>query len=405
MDRLEQVVNTVVRTHHRSFTDTIDAYSSVLEAVTAAQKEASELKADMIECKERLRLKRGDLLQWWTRSQQHREMIRLLDEIEDLKKVPERIEQLRQKEEHTAAVAQVVKAMERLEHGSLAGIGALADLKKQLLAEHNTMHERLIEELLKLLYLKNTNASNDEIQDDLGQLSVNWQDDTQDGATRGPLAKLAVLLSCLNELRKLPEALETVRQRMPAEVHQLIDRAIAKLEHEGDGPVELLRILQAQLLRVIEIHRQIYIKAAEFHMRITATFPSLRLDDDENDGSAEGRKPTITNDASIALAAGLLSGEQALGRHVLLAKPGPAVVAKLFRPVLELLERARRIDRIIDVRDILAFMQDFYTTFFFSAADLALQDDMGGINGLTEMVKEIMGEALLEPVTTSLEEL
>ncbi|KAI8052260.1 Sec8 exocyst complex component-specific domain-containing protein [Syncephalis plumigaleata] len=434
LERLEQVVNTVVRTHHRSFTDTIDAYSSVLEAVTIAQKEASELKADMIECKDRLRLKRGDLLQWWTRSQQHREMIRLLDEIDDLKKVPERIEQLRQKEEHTAAVAQVVKALERVEHGPLAGIGALTDLKKQLLSERNTMHERLIEELLKMLYLKNVNLSNDELQNEMNQLSVYWQDEAHSGTTRGPLAKLTVLLSCLNELRKLPEALETVRQRMPTEIHQLIDRAISKLAHDGDGPVELLHLMQTQLLRVIEIHRQIYIKAAEFQMtdtdaaivtelglssykeswmtvqnelksffydylsedqrnvdphttpaasinealrgkrktrdqrkklfrlldtdvevdfadaydtvqqRIAITFPNLHGDNDDNEGT-ERNKSTITNDASIAFAAALLSGEQALGRHVLLAKPGPVVVAKLFRPVLELLERARRIDR------------------------------------------------------------
>mgnify|MGYP001602636808 CR=1 FL=1 len=75
------ITNIVLSAHHRSFTDTIDAYSSVLEAVTSSQKTAAELKAEMIECKDQLRLKRGDLMQWWTRSQQHREMIRLLDEM------------------------------------------------------------------------------------------------------------------------------------------------------------------------------------------------------------------------------------------------------------------------------------------------------------------------------------
>ncbi|KAI9593484.1 hypothetical protein BDF19DRAFT_447899 [Syncephalis fuscata] len=415
-ERLEQVVDTIVRTHHRSFTDTIDAYSSVLEAVTAAQKAASELKADMIECKD--------------------QMIRLLDEIEDLKKVPERVEQLRQKHEHTEAVAQVVKALDHVENGPLAGIGALADLKKQLLAERNTMHERLIEELLKLLYLKQSDKSRDDEDADTDDLFIDWHNETQTGsAARGPLARLTVLLSCLNELKKLPEALETVRQRMPAEVHQLIDCVIAKLEHECADPVELLHALQSRLLRVIEIHRQIYIKAAEFQMtdtdaaivtelglssykeswmtvqnelksffydylsedqrnvdphttpaasinealrgkrklrdqpkklfrlldtdaevdfadaydtvqqRITMTFPDFRGEKDNDDADGGHTGTSHTTDASIAMAAGLLSGEKALGRHILLAKPSPAVAARLFRPVLEFLERARRVDR------------------------------------------------------------
>jgi exocyst complex component 4 len=105
--------------------------------VTDAQRIAAELKADMIECKESLKLKRADLGQWWARSQQHKEMIQLLDEIEALKKVPERVEQLRRRQQHAEAVTTMVDALKRIEQGPLAEIGALSELRKQLQEERH----------------------------------------------------------------------------------------------------------------------------------------------------------------------------------------------------------------------------------------------------------------------------
>ncbi|RKP07365.1 Sec8 exocyst complex component-specific domain-containing protein [Thamnocephalis sphaerospora] len=440
-DRLEHVVDRVVRTHHRSFTDTIDAYSGVLEAVTSAQKVAAELKTDMIECKDSLRLKRGDLGQWWTRSQQHREMIRLLDDIEALKKVPERVEQLRRKQQHSEAVSSVVDALERVEKGPLAEVGALAELRKQLQAERHTMHERLIEELLQLLYLKSTQALHQDVDalEGVDQF-ISWQGNNGNHGGSGngqehgsaTAASLSTLLQCLYRLGKLPEAFEAYN-------------TAAWLEQDGGDAVQLMRLLQSKLLVVIEMHRQVYIRVAEIDMdsqsaalvtefglsaykeawlavqnelksilydylsedqrgadplatpaasinealrtkrkhrdnrkklfrlldsdavvdfadayeavqhRIDCTFPDVPPDGDDAGNAALGSGTDVTSGdrqrhaakTTMVMAKALLGSGEATERHRLLAKPGAVVTSKLFRPMLEFLERARRLDRCV----------------------------------------------------------
>lgn len=78
-------------------------------------------------------------------------------------------------------------------------------------------------------------------------------------------------------------------------------------------------------------------------------------------------------------------------RQRLLAKPGPQTVVTLFRPALEFLARAKKLSRVIEVEDMLSFLQDYFVTFFIPLSSSDLLNELGGSNGLKVMIKEIVG--------------
>lgn len=80
------------------------------------------------------------------------------------------------------------------------------------------------------------------------------------------------------------------------------------------------------------------------------------------------------------------------GRQRTLAKPGPHTIATLFRPTLDFISRARRISpRLIEIDDILSFLEDFYATFFVPVSHEELLVETGGKDGMKHMIRDIVG--------------
>jgi hypothetical protein len=79
------------------------------------------------------------------------------------------------------------------------------------------------------------------------------------------------------------------------------------------------------------------------------------------------------------------------GNARLLAKPGPQTVVHLFRPTLEFLARARRVARSIEIADILTFLLDYYNTFFLPTCTADHIKELGGPDGLKNMIRELIG--------------
>jgi hypothetical protein len=84
--------------------------------------------------------------------------------------------------------------------------------------------------------------------------------------------------------------------------------------------------------------------------RIDSTYPDKLNENDDIDvadgvGDAARNSKRQANKALILMTKTLLGSNEATDRHRLLGKPGPHITSKLFRPILEFLERARRLDR------------------------------------------------------------
>ncbi|CAG8616127.1 15332_t:CDS:10, partial [Racocetra fulgida] len=102
-----------------------------------SQERVKEMKLQLKACKEALSSKRSDLLQLWFRSQQYKEMIRILDLIEDFKGAPEKLEGLLREKHFLTASNLLLESTRMLEKKEMIGIGALSDLRRYFKAQQS----------------------------------------------------------------------------------------------------------------------------------------------------------------------------------------------------------------------------------------------------------------------------
>ncbi|CAG8497625.1 8122_t:CDS:10, partial [Funneliformis caledonium] len=278
--------------YYQGFNSSIGTFGGVMQNIGGKFNErVKEMKSQLKTCKETLMSKRSDLLQLWFRSQQYKEMIRILDQIEEFKETPEKLEVLLMEKHFLTAAKMLLDAIKTLEKKEMIGIGALSDLRRYLKAQQSSLHELLIEELHNHLYLKNSYCDSRWVkytkdQKTLPSPLMEWQSGKETrkisymtlknkknlqvntGFTMStPLSPkspkplnnnitfndedemivenleinpetdsfyyLEILIESLSTLKKLPQALETITQRIPIELYQLVDKTIAEVEERN----------------------------------------------------------------------------------------------------------------------------------------------------------------------------
>lgn len=108
----------------------------------------------MRDAREALGARRADLVQLWHRSQGVKDSLRLLDTIDHLKGVPDRLESLMAEKQFLEAVTLLTRALKVCAKPEVLEIGAAADLRGYLRGQEQAMFDILIEELHNHLYLK-----------------------------------------------------------------------------------------------------------------------------------------------------------------------------------------------------------------------------------------------------------
>ncbi|KAI6136490.1 hypothetical protein F5141DRAFT_1074987 [Pisolithus sp. B1] len=106
------------------------------------------------EAKEALGSRRADLVQLWSRGQMLEEMIRLLDDIEHLKSVPDVLETLISEKRLIQAAALLIRSLKLINKPDMQEISAVGDLRSYLTGQESALREILVDELHNHLYLK-----------------------------------------------------------------------------------------------------------------------------------------------------------------------------------------------------------------------------------------------------------
>lgn len=140
--------------HHESFATAISLHNNVLSSLGSAQNGVSAARRRLRDSREALGAKRADLVQLWQRSQVVKESLRLLDTIDNLKGVPDRLESLMSEKRFLEGVNLLMRSLKVIEKGEIAEVGASADLRAYLKGQEQAMFDILIEELHNHLYLK-----------------------------------------------------------------------------------------------------------------------------------------------------------------------------------------------------------------------------------------------------------
>ncbi|KAF5323312.1 hypothetical protein D9611_005740 [Ephemerocybe angulata] len=151
---LSRALKGSVDKHYQAFAASLPHHASLLNHLGDTQDQISTARASLQETKESLGSKRSDLVQLWNRGQTLEEMIRILDQIEHLKTVPDLLETLMSEKRLLQAAVLLVKSLKMINNPDMQEIGAVSDLRSYLVGQEAALRDILIDELQSHLYLK-----------------------------------------------------------------------------------------------------------------------------------------------------------------------------------------------------------------------------------------------------------
>ncbi|TFY68131.1 hypothetical protein EVG20_g3687 [Dentipellis fragilis] len=151
---LSKALKGSVDKHYQAFAAALPHHSSLLNNLSSTQTQIKGARSALQEAKDTLGTKRADLVQMWTRGQTLEEMLRILDQIESLKLVPDVLETLMSEKRLLQAAVLLVRSLKMINNQDMLDIGAVADLRSYLNGQETALREILIDELHSHLYLK-----------------------------------------------------------------------------------------------------------------------------------------------------------------------------------------------------------------------------------------------------------
>ncbi|KAI0652072.1 Sec8 exocyst complex component-specific domain-containing protein [Trametes meyenii] len=153
-DMLSRAMKGSVDKHYQAFNAALPHHSSLLSHLDATQSQIKDARNSLQEAKETLGSKRGDLVQLWARNQTVEEMMRILDQIEHLKSVPDALESLILEKRLLQAAALLIRSLKLINKTDMLEVGAVSDLRSYLVGQETTLRDILVDELHSHLYLK-----------------------------------------------------------------------------------------------------------------------------------------------------------------------------------------------------------------------------------------------------------
>ncbi|KAJ9123257.1 hypothetical protein QFC22_001453 [Naganishia vaughanmartiniae] len=183
---LSQSLSQTVKTHYQVYANSLPVHADLLSALGRIQSVVRETKEGLKRGKEllaggaagmdaRARVqnaqagaaaapvggggggtagKRGEMALLWNKERMLRDSLKLLDTIENMNKVPERLETLIGEKKFLQASLILTRSLKTIDREEMMEIEALGELRTYLQAQMNALMEILIEELSNHLYLK-----------------------------------------------------------------------------------------------------------------------------------------------------------------------------------------------------------------------------------------------------------
>uniref|UniRef100_A0A8C3NXB6 Exocyst complex component Sec8 n=1 Tax=Cyanoderma ruficeps TaxID=181631 RepID=A0A8C3NXB6_9PASS len=155
-EKCDRDLDELIVQHYTELTTAIRTYQSITERITNSRNKIKQVKENLLSCKMLLHCKRDELRKLWIEGIEHKHVLNLLDEIENIKQVPQKLEQCMASKRYLNATDMLVSAVDSLE-GPLLQVEGLSDLRLELHSKKMNLHLVLIDELHRHLYIKSTN--------------------------------------------------------------------------------------------------------------------------------------------------------------------------------------------------------------------------------------------------------
>ncbi|XP_061768226.1 exocyst complex component 4 [Nerophis ophidion] len=304
--------------NYAELTTAIRTYQSITERITTSRNKIKQVKENLLSCKMLLHCKRDELRKLWIEGIEHKHVLQLLDEIESIKQVPQRLEAYMASKHYLHATDMLVSAVGSLE-GPLLQVEGLSDLRLELHSKKLNIHLVLIDELHRHLYIKSTsrlglkkdknatrllgsvgkdasspmpvldvsNISTPRKHLDSSQFSTpgsssvrELQQDVRENQLDFPEVDpeensaefMGILIKALAKLKKIPETIKAIMERLEPELKQIAKRSTTQIaDHAYQRGENLAQESQPrQLLELLELLFDKFKAVAQAHSVVLA---------------------------------------------------------------------------------------------------------------------------------------
>ncbi|XP_032543161.1 LOW QUALITY PROTEIN: exocyst complex component 4 [Chiroxiphia lanceolata] len=272
-EKCDRDLDELIVQHYTELTTAIRTYQSITERITSSRNKIKQVKENLLSCKMLLHCKRDELRKLWIEGIEHKHVLNLLDEIENIKQVPQKLEQCMASKRYLNATDMLVSAVDSLE-GPLLQVEGLSDLRLELHSKKMNLHLVLIDELHRHLYIKSTNRVGQRGKDrgrigslvkdaspvplmDVTNLStprkfletsqfstpgsssmrdsslLEIKEDTELDPEENSSVFMGILIKGLAKLKKIPETVKAIQDRLEQELKQIVKRSTTQVADNG----------------------------------------------------------------------------------------------------------------------------------------------------------------------------
>lgn len=251
---LQESLKAIVHEHHQGFNSSIGTFHKIQGSIQASQKRVRTLKDSLAGAKTSLCATDPELKKLSKTSREYDDLLQTLNELDDLRAVPDQLEARISEKRFLAAVEVLQNALRKLRKPELDDIGALNDLRSYLANQETALMDILVEELHEHLYLKSpycqerwqslakTQGASTEGYGDSKAITpfytvldaIDVEKAVTEDPTRNPEADtfyyIELLVESLNKLGRLQNAVETLKNRLPVELFGIVNETINEVD-------------------------------------------------------------------------------------------------------------------------------------------------------------------------------
>lgn len=251
---LQDSLKGIVHEHHQGFNSSIGTFHKIQGSIQVSQKRVRFLKESLASSKTSLCSTDVELKKLSATSQAYDELLTTLNELDDLRHVPDQLEARISEKRFLSAVDVLQNALRKLRKPELDQIGALSDLRNYLANQDAALMDILVEELHEHLYLKspycqerwqslakNQGAFNDSFADvtaitpfyqclDLMDFEHGVAEDPAKNPEADTFSYVGLVVESLNKLGRLEAAVDILKQRMPVELFAIVNETINEVD-------------------------------------------------------------------------------------------------------------------------------------------------------------------------------
>ncbi|KAI1377455.1 Sec8 exocyst complex component-specific domain-containing protein [Hypoxylon crocopeplum] len=251
---LQDSLKNIVHEHHQGFNSSIGTFHKIQGSIQASQKRVRVLKDSLAQSRTSLCATDPELKKLYKSSQMYDDVLQTLNELEDLRTVPDQLEARISEKRFLTAVEVLQNALRKLRKPELDDIGALSDLRSYLANQETALMDILTEELHEHLYLKSPYCQErwQNLAKNQGAYNENYSDpgvltpfhlvldtmDLEQPVTEDPAKNpeadtfyyISLVVESLNKLGRLESVVDTLKQRLPVELFSIVNETINEVD-------------------------------------------------------------------------------------------------------------------------------------------------------------------------------